>query len=181
MNPIQELFHEHDLLKLMVQVLGSMNKRMIEGFTVKTEDIEEAMAFLEEFIEEFHFGKEENLLFPLLRKKGIETDLLDDLSAEHMSVREYIQEIREILKTKGEDERHLAEAFVPRTEGFLAVMALHLDKEEEILYLRAEDVLSGEELEELETESGVFETDMFGAEGHEEYHDTLGRLSRRYL
>lgn len=181
MNPIQELFHEHDLIKLMSQVLGSMNARMIEGFTVKTEDIEEAMAFLEEFVDEYHFGKEENLLFPRLRGKGVETELVDELVADHLSAREYASEIRNLLEAKKGNERELFKAFVPRTEGFLAVMALHFDKEEEILYLRAEDILSDEEMDELEAESEEFEADMLGAGGHEEYHELLGNLSRRYL
>lgn len=181
MNPIQELYHDHDLLKLMVQVLGSMNKRIIEGLTVKVDDVEEAMVFLEEFGEEYHFGKEEELLFPMLRGKRIETDLIDELTAEHTSAREYVCEVRDILKEHRGEERGLAEAFVPRTEGFLAVMALHMDKEEEILYMRAEDALSEEELEELEAEFKDFEAGILGTDGHEEYHEMLGGLSKRYL
>lgn len=181
MNPIQELYHDHDLIKLMVQILGSMNQRIVRGLTVKIDDIEEAMVFLEEFAEEYHFGKEEELLFPLLREKGIETELIDELAAEHAVAREYVCEVRNILKEHEGAGRELAEAFVPRTEGFLAVMALHMDKEEEIFYMRAEDVLTEEELDELEMEFGDFQAGILGTDGHEEYHEMLGGLSKRYL
>ncbi len=182
MNPIKDLVNEHSLIRMMLAVLKGMDERIVRDKKVPTGDVRNALAFLREFADRCHHGKEEKLLFPMMRKNGIkeEADLMDLLTKEHAEGRGYIQNMEEAAEKRDESEKKFAEGFISNSQRYVALLDQHIATENGILFPQAEHFLSEAELGELEEKFERLETEVIGIGRHEELHEMLGRLKETY-
>lgn len=182
MNPIKDLVNEHALIRMMLAVLKKVDERIIRDEEIATEDLEEALVFLREFVDSCHHGKEEQHLFPMLKKNGVsqEIELMDALIAEHKEGREYIRNMAESIKLRGEDNEKFAEAFISNSQRYVALFERHIATENGILFPQAEHYLSDGELKELEEGFEKLEEEVIGIGRHEMLHDILRKLKEKY-
>jgi iron-sulfur cluster repair protein YtfE (RIC family) len=86
-----------------------------------------------------HFHAEENILFPFLTgKNNLIDELIDDLIRDHNKVAENIV----LLETHPDSEKLL--------DDTARLLECHIRKEERVLFQKIQEVLSDEELNELE-------------------------------
>lgn len=181
MNPIDDLIAEHAPIRLLLRVMEKINEKISEGELVSSADLDGAVVFLREFADKYHHGREENLLFPLLRKNNIqkEVELVDTLTAEHVEGRGYVRNMADAISKKEVDPGGFAEIFVANSKKYIALLDRHIDKENRILFPEAKTSLSGGQLEELQSGFENLEKNMPARQ--KELLDIMKQLKEAYL
>lgn len=136
-NCLEELSAEH---KTILGKLDELEKAITQP-KIEKNKIKEFLDFTENFAEP-HLQKEEKVLFPALEKKGIprEGGPIGVMLSEHETKRGYIKELEKAL---GENRE---EKIKKNAQAVIFLLREHIDKEENVLYPCAKDVLTKKEL-----------------------------------
>lgn len=139
-NCIEELKSDHQNILAHLDDL----EKAINQSEISYARVEEFLSFTETFAEPHH-QKEEQVLFPILEKKGIpnEGGPIGMMLLEHATKRDYLAKMREALQEN--DESKLKE----NTQAMISLLKDHIYKEDNILYPCAQDMLTKEELASL--------------------------------
>ncbi len=158
-DPIRDLIVEHGLIRLMLQVLEKMHD---------TNNLSDVLAFLSEFADKCHHGKEEDCLFPMMKQNGPPRikELIENLLKEHQEARGYVQ--------------GLALDFKENSQKYIALLDQHIIKENKILFPEARQALSSKQVEELEKGFEDIEKKI-GPQRHQELLKIVERLKENYL
>ena len=161
-----ELRHEHEIILRALMVLERAADRLAAGAPVDEAALGELVALIRLFADTCHHGKEEDLLFPLLQDKGVGTVLrvfLDD----HVEGRGY-------LATLAGGAPAAARAAAARK--YVGLLRDHIQRENEVLFPMADDVLGHEEHAALARGYAEVEARVVGPGGHDPLLATLDRL-----
>ncbi len=174
---IDDLMHEHDAILFTLKVLGRMTALIREGKTVEAADPLALVAFLKEFADKCHHGKEEGILFPALEKAGIrrEGGPVGVMLQEHEEGRAFIREMSAGLEAK--DLPRFAEA----ADGYAELLSGHIEKENTILFPMGEQALSPAVLSQVYEAFEEHEDKVIGQGRHEELHAMLDAFEAKYL
>ncbi|NLV92714.1 MAG: hypothetical protein GX030_10040 [Firmicutes bacterium] len=166
MHATDILRQEHRQIKRVLRILDCAAAKVRAGEEVDLDLLRQGVKFAREYADMFHHGKEEELLFPRLREKGLPPGgPVDVMIREHVMGRDYVGEIDTILNTivKGEgediateDREELADAILRYT----AHLSRHIQKEDMILFNIADQMLSGEEDAKLHREFTAADVDL---------------------
>lgn len=173
---IDELKHDHEAILFALQIL----EKMLAGIPANTasrEDLSNFIGFLKEFADKCHHGKEEGLLFPALVQAGMpeKAGPVAVMLSEHVEGRQYIQQMEAAL-TGGLDGRRFTDA----ASGYIRLLRAHIDKENNVLFMMAEQMLPAAQLEQLHHAFEVHEENVIGHGRHEELHAMLKSLRKKY-
>lgn len=139
-NCIEELYNDH------VKILESMDmlENAVKDYLIDIEKVKEFLEFTENFSEPHH-QKEEQVLFPMLKEKGIpeENGPIGMMLFEHGVKRSYVENLRDAVLQNEE------EAIRSNSKDIINLMREHIYKEDNILYPCAKDVLSEEEMNNM--------------------------------
>lgn len=139
-NCIEELYQDH------ARILESMDmlEAAIKDYLVDKEKIKEFLEFTENFSEPHH-KKEEQVLFPKLKEKGMpeENGPIGMMLFEHGIKRSYVDNLKDALFDNDE------ESIRNNSGAIIDLMRDHIYKEDNILYPCAKDILSNEEMLEI--------------------------------
>ncbi len=180
---IHILRHEHDAILKMLDVADHVAEQLDRGSVVAADTLGDLLEFFTLFADKCHHGKEEDLLFPLMEKKGIPRDggPIGVMLREHDLGRAFVRQMREL----GEKYRGGDPATGPRwaesARGYTALLRQHIEKENEILFVMAENVMSEAEQAELAKLFERAETEKMGAGTHERLHAMMDRLAAEIL
>lgn len=136
-NCLEELSREHkEILEKLDQLEETTEKSVIEKSKIK-----EFLDFTETFAEPHH-QKEEEVLFPALEEKGIprEGGPIGVMLHDHETKREKVKDLKKSLKDNNEEK--IKEA----SQAIISLLRDHINKEDNILYPLARQVLTEEEL-----------------------------------
>ena len=169
---IEILMTEHRFIE---DVLGSL-----EAFVDQLEPdqqgarqhIEKYAEFFREFADRCHHGKEEDQLFATLGDHGFPRDAgpLFVMVGEHNMGRSYIK----VLASMGAGAGALNDTELRKVRetagGFIPLLRMHIQKEDEILFPAAERALPPAVLEELACGFEEFERTVMGEDVHSRIH-----------
>lgn len=141
-------------------------------------DISAFISFLKEFVDKCHHGKEEGMLFPALTKTGASEreGSVPALLSEHEQGRALIKAMEEASSPVLKPEQFSAAA-----KAYSRHLRAHIDKENEVLFPMAEQVLGEGELDSLHRAFNMHEDEVIGHGRHEELHDILHDLRAKYV
>lgn len=182
MNPaLEQLQNEHEAIKTMLRVIEAVCEKLEAKGDVNPDDLDQMADFIKIFADTCHHHKEEKILFPKMAERGIpvEGGPLGVMLYEHNLGRDFVRGMNEgIAKYRNEgDSSH----FVGNARGYASLLDGHIDKENDILYPLAENVIAPEEMEALLQEFNRVESEHIGEGKHDEYHALLNRLVETYL
>jgi len=174
---IDDLRHEHEAILFTLKILGRMAAIMREGGAIEAADPLALVAFLKEFADKCHHGKEEGILFPAMEKAGIrrEGGPLGVMLQEHEEGRAYVREMSASLE--GKDLSRFAAA----ADGYSGLLSRHIEKENTILFPMGEEALSPAVLAEVYEGFERHEATVIGQGRHEELHAMLDVFEAKYL
>lgn len=183
MYATQDLRNEHEGVKIALAVLGRMADDIDSGCDVNIADVEQLMDFLKTFVDRCHHGKEENLLFPALEAAGVprENGPIGVMLLEHVRGREYIQAMRESIVGVKEHSSADSRKFTEAARGYISLLSSHIMKENDVLFVMAEEQLSADEHQQLAEGFEEIEQQRIGPGVHEQFHAMLDRFSEEYL
>jgi len=142
-DPIQVLMDEHRVIEKVLDALETA-----ADLEVPSEFYDRALEFCSAFADACHHAKEEDRLFPLLEEHGIprEQGPVGVMCDEHVQGRAYIQKMREAA-TAGDYDRVRRVSLM-----YVGLLRDHIQKEDNVLFAMARDVLGREDLERLGAE-----------------------------
>lgn len=135
------------------------------------------------YADEFHHAKEEQLLFPLLVKKGFSNEQgpVSVMLHDHAEGRNFVKEIvAEIARYKKGDESVLPELY-RNTQEYIDLMRTHIAKENKVLFRMADHMISADDMEELRKQFESVEKADYGDDKIKQYITDIEGLEVVYL
>ncbi len=174
---IDDLRDEHKAILAALQTLDVMAARIDRKQPVDVRDIRDFIAFLKEFADKCHHGKEEGILFPALVKAGIpqQGGPVGVMLAEHTKGRDLIIQMEAVISGTPDFE-----AFSETAAQYSELLTAHIGRENDVLFPAAERVLPAQQLDRIYEAFEQHEETVIGAGRHEQLHALLGKLKNKY-
>jgi len=174
---IEDLLNEHHAILSALQILATMTSRIGGTMEVDENDIRDFIGFLKEFADKCHHGKEEGILFPALVKAGIpdKGGPIGVMLSEHARGRELIKEMEAAVSDTV--DRH---KFSRSAKEYSSLLEAHIQKENNVLFPAAEQVLTEGQLEQIHNAFEQHEEKVIGEGRHEALHAMLKQLRQKY-
>ena len=178
-NATATLRHEHEAILRMLDAAEAAASGLNRGTRVSPETLSGLLEFFKLFADKCHHGKEEDALFPLLVKKGMpaQEGPIAVMLHEHTLGRSLIREMSEAADAYPRDAaagRKWAEA----ASGYARLLRSHIEKENHVLFVMAERMLSDAEQLELAAVFEKIEVEKMGAGTHERLHALMEKILR---
>lgn len=182
MKATQQLKDEHQGIKIALAVLEKISRRLEQGEDVQIGHLQQLLEFLQVFVDRCHHSKEEEVLFPAMKKAGLpEGGPIQVMLAEHALGRNYIKGLSEAVKKYRSGDKPAGKEIAENARGYSRLLESHIEKENNILYCLADAVLDQKKQDELFEEFEKIETEKIGSGKHEQFHKLLDELQKIYL
>jgi hemerythrin-like domain-containing protein len=183
MLPIDNLIHEHNAIKVMLDIMSKIadNIYSYKGFDIN--DIEKIVDFLKTFADKCHHAKEETVLFPTLLIAGIhkENGPIGVILHEHAIGREIIKELNTGVERSRIDNNCYSELIASSLTNYVKLLQNHIQKEENILFPLVNKILNEQQQMEITLKFEKIEEKIIRRGAHEPYHEILEFLKIKYL
>jgi hemerythrin-like domain-containing protein len=173
---IDDLKHEHEAIRFTLKVLAKMAEQSERG-NADDADRHAIIAFLREFADKCHHGKEEGILFPEMEQAGIvrEGGPLGVMLSEHVQGRELIAAMESALQSAD------GSAFSKAARDYIRLLDTHIWKENEVLFPMAENAINAGDFEDIYDRFEEHEEKVIGHGRHEQLHAMLDAFEEKYL
>ena len=175
-SALEILEHDHRFINKVVATMDFFADALDEGRPVDMEMLRDLVQFMRIFAEQCHHGKEEQYLFPVLKRKPAlhAADMLSTLEVEHRKVHtltdELAQAVSAYVLNRTAGRKPLADVF----RQIVAFYPRHIWHEEYLLFPIAKQVLSAAEQETIARGFSEIELEI-GADVHRAF-EALARF-----
>ena len=162
------LSDEHRLIE---RVLGVMEKLTQDSLVGSLESWKKALDFVRHFADQCHHLKEEKILFPAMEEHGIpnEGGPIGMMLIEHEEGRSYVRSMFAAIARLEANEQAARESLLASARAYIRLLREHIQKEDQILFHIADDVIPAEEQKQLLRAFEEHEVGEMGAGIHEKY------------
>jgi hemerythrin-like domain-containing protein len=169
---------EHKAILKMLDVTEEAAGQIKKGIPVAPEILSGLLEFFRLFADRCHHGKEENCLFPLLEEKGMPRDAgpVGVMLHEHDQGRALIGKMVAAAEAFASGSKEAALRWADAALDYAALLRAHIDKENNILFMMADHLLSPSEQAGLVEAFEKVEIDKLGAGTHERLHGLMDRV-----
>ena len=184
MKPIEDLRMEHEAVKITLRVLDSICKEAEKsGELANPDHLEQLLEFFTTFVDRCHHEKEEELLFPALEEVGVsrEGGPIGVMHKEHQQGRDAVVKMKAALVRYRDGDREAVSDLVHHARAYIALLDQHIDKENNVLFVLADNNLSKEKQMALWEGFETIETQKIGPGRHEAFHKMIASLESIYL
>ena len=159
MHPTEILSHEHRLIEARMKEMEARIRAAGAGAPFPTEFFEGALDFFRNFADSCHHAKEENLLFPRMKERGVpeQGGPIGVMLAEHDEGRSYLKAIRDNLEAAGRNDKAAQDEVFANASAYIDLLRRHIFKEDNILFRMAQQVLQPDDVAELSREFAAVE------------------------
>jgi hemerythrin-like domain-containing protein len=159
--PTEILKEEHRAIERMLNVLETFIRRAEYGEHIAPHYFGNALQFIQQFADQCHHGKEENVLFPAMERNGFSRQMgpVAVMLNEHEEGRSYVRAMKDALETMGNNGATNIAQFTLPAKNFISLLRNHIMKEDTILFVMAENNLPAKEKETLVAEFGKLENE----------------------
>jgi hemerythrin-like domain-containing protein len=182
-KPTEQLKDEHSAVKIMLQILEAVSKKLESGQKVSAEHLDMIIEFIRIFTDKCHHGKEEGILFPAMEEAGIpaEGGPIAVMLSEHDSGRKYVRGMSRGIAEYRKSGLKATPKIVKNARGYIELLTQHIYKEDNILYPMADKYLSAMAQGELMGKFEQLEEEVIGPGEHEKLNQALNSLMDTYL
>lgn len=168
---------EHDAILKMLDATEEVIRRIDAGGKIKPETLNNLIEFFRLFADKCHHGKEEDLHFPLLESRGTArvAGPTGVMLHEHEVGRALVREMAVAAEACSRCENAQPQ-WARAARGYVDLLRQHISKENNILFVMAEKLLTAEEQEHLAAEFDKAEIEKMGAGTHERLHARMDEL-----
>ena len=159
MHPADVLSQEHRIIERRLDELEQQLYSIRAGERFPRAFFEEALDFFRHFADGCHHAKEENLLFPRMKERGVPVHggPIGVMLAEHDQGRGYLRAVRENLDDAEEGLPDALHAVLENAGNYIVMLRQHIQKEDNILFRMAHMVLEPDDVAELTREFDAVE------------------------
>jgi hemerythrin-like domain-containing protein len=166
-KPTQILTDEHRVIE---RVLGAVEK-LAKGPVGALEPWKKALDFIRHFADQCHHFKEEKVLFPAMEARGIprEDGPIGMMLMEHEEGRSYVRAMFAAISLIEAKNEAAKETLLSSAQAYCRLLREHIQKEDEVLFRMADEVISPDEQKKLSAAFAQHEAEEIGAGVHEKY------------
>lgn len=174
----QTLRNEHEAILKMLVATEEVAQRLRRDEKVRPGVLADLLEFFRLFADKCHHGKEEELLFPLLEKKGLPRagGPIGVMLIEHQHGRALIKEMAEAGEDYQSGREGSGARWAEAARQYTGLLRGHIDKENNVLFRMAEQLLSPDEQTHLAEDFERLEIDRMGTGTHERLHAMMDKL-----
>ncbi|MBS4027697.1 MAG: hemerythrin domain-containing protein [Ignavibacteriales bacterium] len=183
MKPTDILKKEHRAIERMLRILDTVAEQAEAGEKIPSFIFRDAIRFLQQFADKCHHGKEEAILFPAMVQKGFSQNggPIGVMLGEHDEGREHIRAMLSALERYEQNDRSAVRELANHSHAFTELLRMHIHKEDNILFMMAEQSLSETEQQKLLDEFFRVEQDEQTTMMKKELLDLLVRMEGEYV
>lgn len=182
MKATQQLKNEHEGVRIMLGILKKICEKLETEGNIDKEHFDRILEFLKVFVDKCHHGKEEELLFPALEAAGIpKYGPISVMLHEHQVGRNYVKAMSEAFAGYQLGNKSLSQSILHTAQDYISLLNDHIVKENNILFVIADNRLSEQKQDELFEGFEKIEVDRIGIGKHEEFHGLIEKLNGIYL
>jgi hemerythrin-like domain-containing protein len=169
---------EHEAILMMLDGLDSASRQLLSGIVVSPATLSGLLEFFQLFADRCHHGKEEEILFPFLERKGLprQGGPLSVMLHEHDLGRNLVREMAAAIAEYPSQPGPAGKRWANAARQYSVLLRDHILKENNVLFLMAERMLTPEEQELLGAEFEKSETEKMGAGTHERLHARMHEI-----
>ncbi len=162
------LSDEHRVIE---RVLAAVEKLTEKPALASLDSWKKALDFIRHFADQCHHIKEEKVLFPALEEHGIPSDggPVGMMLTEHEEGRSYVRAMAAAIVLLEAKNDAAAAVLFSSARAYIRLLREHIQKEDEILFRMADEVISADEQKKLLAAFAQHEAEEMGAEVHEKY------------
>ncbi|HUL60202.1 MAG TPA: hemerythrin domain-containing protein [Anaeromyxobacteraceae bacterium] len=182
MDAIETLMTEHRLIEAVLDAMVGFADEIRRRNATDKEELGRFVAFLREFADGCHHGKEEDVLFAAMVANGFPKDggpiavMLHEHTQGRALIRALARKAEQAGDWSGEDRQAIADA----AAAYGSLLHAHIHKEDAILYPMAEQHLPPEAMERVGEDCARFEAERTGSGEHERLHALAEGLVARH-
>ena len=171
------LSDEHRVIERVLAVLQKLTTRPVEN---SLDCWRKALDFFSHFADQCHHFKEEQVLFPAMEEHGIprEGGPIGMMLMEHEEGRGYVRSMLAALTLAEARNEAAKDTLLENARAYLRLLREHIQKEDEILFRIADDVIPPDEQKELLRSFEQHEAKEMGTGVHEKYLKLVEELER---
>ena len=180
MSATQVLREEHEGILAMLRVVEAAAFRLRDGKPIPQNLMLNSAEFFSNFADKCHHGKEEDRLFPKMVEHGIgdEGGPIGVMKEEHAHGRSLFREMLSAAEQYGKGDSTVVPALVSNTLEYVHLLREHIDKENNVFFPMADQVIPDSEQRDLVRVYDEFEANVVGTGVHERYHAMIGEYQK---
>jgi len=182
MRPTKVLMDEHRNIERVLDCLERMTVMAEASGHLDGASAREALVFFRGYADRCHHGKEEDLLFPMMEKRGYprESGPLAVMLDEHETGRTHIRAMDGAIDGAVKGETESMQSFARHARAYVLMLRDHIQKEDHCLFRMADESLSADDQQELETRFARVDDDLPAEVSPRELLLIADRLVERY-
>jgi hemerythrin-like domain-containing protein len=167
-KPTEILSDEHRVIE---RVLNALDRLTAVPVNPSLEQWRKALEFLRNFADQCHHFKEEKVLFPALEEHGIprEGGPIGMMLAEHEEGRGHVRSMIDAVEQVAKGNGAASTTLLDHARAYVTLLREHIQKEDDILFRMADEVIPEQEQRRILTEFESHEAGEMGAGAHEKY------------
>jgi hemerythrin-like domain-containing protein len=145
------LRHEHETIERVLDAALKVATRLERGDPVRPQVLSDINEFFQRFADQRHHHKEEELLFPALERKGLphQSGPIGVMLSEHDHGRSLVRQMVEAAVNYSPQQPRAGWVWAEILREYTELLRAHISKENNVLFLMAERLLSSDEQREL--------------------------------
>lgn len=182
MKATEDLKHEHAAVLVALQILDRVAAAVAAKDAQAPAHLEQLLDFFKGFVDRCHHGKEEDVLFPELERRGVPRTggPIGVMLSEHEVGRGLVRAIAEGLARVKREDAGGAAAITEHARAYQQMLQAHIKKEDNVLFPMADRLVPEDVAAELYEQFEAIERDRVGEGKHEAYHRMLHQLKDHY-
>lgn len=142
--PTDQLKAEHEKILVFLGILQRICAELEGKRDINPLYLEQVIEFIKIFVDKFHHGKEEDLLFPAIRKAGglRESGPIRELMIDHIKGRSLVRDMNLAAERYGKYGLGAPVQFVERAKSYISLLIEHIRKEDETYFPMVEKAIS---------------------------------------
>ena len=182
MTATTALRSEHGHILAMISCLVSACKAAENVDMFDSDTFRDGLDFIQNYADAWHHAKEEGLLFPALEAAGMPRGggPIAVMLNEHELCRTYVRQIGKNLEAASNGDHSAIQLVLRFTLAYADLLTQHIQKENNILFNMADQILSPEEHERLQREYKTVVSTSADAKPREYYEGMVAKLCKQW-
>lgn len=175
------LVEEHRIILKMLQCLEKIADEGEEKGKLNSETARRAIDFLRNFADGCHHAKEEDRLFVVMQEHGVpkEGGPIGVMLMEHDDGRRFVRGMAQAIDGAAQGNQEAIKNFSENAHNFVALLTNHINKEDNILFPMASQVLAHQSADSLLSDFERIEAEA-GGNRHSRYIEITKQLCDHY-
>jgi hemerythrin-like domain-containing protein len=175
----EDLMKEHGVLNRCLLIYDEGMRRLQARQEIQPEVFQQTADLVRRFVEQYHEKNEETYIFPIFKKAGKLTDLVDVLLAQHKAGRAVTARILDLSKPDAFRKPENQQAIVDACHSFIRMYRPHEAREDTVLFPALRTILKPKEVLDLGDRMEEDEHKVLGDEGFEKAVDQVAGIEKK--